>query len=262
MVDKQQRLHEIILDLANINTQVNSKNIDDYINKLQEVYQDNFRHMYSDVFSTITLIDESDSYALDQLANNIRMIRQRIIDQNDKYSPTFCKQVTKLYDHTNLDISRIRYTQKVAENWNKKMLQDNKDLKGELQSLATKAESVQKDNITILGIFSSIVITFVAGMVISSSVLNNIDKVSIYRLTFIIIMMALFLFNLVHLLLDFLRKIHFQGLFADNVLDTGETKHSVILSVNIVLFFMLLADIILWGIYWYRATGYHDFFGY
>lgn len=40
-------------------------------------------------------------------------------------------------------------------------------------------ENKQLENITILGIFSAIVITFVAGLVFSSSVLQNINKVSI-----------------------------------------------------------------------------------
>ena len=123
---------------------------------------------------------------------------------------------------------------------------------------------MQKDYITILGIFSSIVITFVAGMVFSSSILNNIDKVSIYRLTFVIILIAMMLFNLLNLLLDFIAKVNMKPLAVAAKISEKkkEPQLSTIAGINLFLFFMMIVDIVLWALYWYRATSFNTFTGY
>lgn len=69
-------------------------------------------------------------------------------------------------------------------------------------------ENKQLENITILGIFSAIVITFVAGLVFSSSVLQNINKVSIYRLTFVIWLLGFILINALQKLFNFITAIN------------------------------------------------------
>ena len=112
---------------------------------------------------------------------------------------------------------------------------------------------MQRDYITILGIFASIIITFVAGIGVSGSVLNNIDKVSIYRLTFIILLLALFLSNLLNMLFEFIK--HVRG---HSALETNKSP-STIAGINALFLFLMLIDILLWAIYWYRATGYTMF---
>lgn len=57
---------------------------------------------------------------------------------------------------------------------------------------------------TILGIFASIVLTFVAGISFSSSVLQNINAVSVYRLTAVCILIAATLINIIYMLLSFI----------------------------------------------------------
>ena len=123
---------------------------------------------------------------------------------------------------------------------------------------------MQKDYITILGIFSSIVITFVAGMVFSSSILNNIDKVSIYRLTFVIILIAMMLFNLLNLLLDFIAKVNMKPLAVSSKINDKkkEPQLSTIAGINRFLFFVMIVDFVLWALYWYRATSFNTFTGY
>lgn len=145
----------------------------------------------------------------------------------------------------NLDISRINYTQEIAN----RMEEKNRKAGEEIKQLSEKATNMQKDYITILGIFSSIVITFVAGMVFSSSVLSNIDKVSIYRLTFVMLMIALLLFNLLNLLLDFIRRVNQRGVPTQS---NEKQAGSVIAGINGILFIMLAADLVAWLWYWHR----------
>ncbi len=67
---------------------------------------------------------------------------------------------------------------------------------------------MQKEYITILGIFASIVLAFTGGIVFSSSVLENIHKSSIYRISIIAFIIGLVFFNLIWLLMDFIRDIN------------------------------------------------------
>lgn len=257
MDENQEQLNEILWELSAENQKVNANNIDKYISRFRSIYQGDFRHLYSDFFNLITRIASTETYSLEQLAENIRILHSSI-QANINESDDFKRKITKLYDHLNLDISRIRYTQRVTEQWSNEVYEKNENLSSKLQELATKAESVQKDNVTILGIFSSIVITFVAGMMFSGSVLNNIDKVSIYRLTFVVIVLAFILFNLLQLLLNFLQKVHFNGM----TIDDGISNNSIISNINAILFMALCIDLLLWAIYWYRATGFTTFIGY
>ena len=67
---------------------------------------------------------------------------------------------------------------------------------------------MQSEYITILGIFASIVLAFTGGMTFSTSVLENISSSSIYRIIVISLILGLILFNVIWLLIDFLRDIN------------------------------------------------------
>lgn len=244
--DKQQRLQELLLELAHPETKITDRNLEQFIFRLQDIYEADFRHLYSGVFGVITSIDADDASELANLQENIQALHTTSVNWLTKkrghVSEDFCHQLEKLYDHVNLDISRINYTREIAN----RMEEKNRKACEDIKQLSEKATNMQKDYITILGIFSSIVITFVAGMVFSSSVLSNIDKVSIYRLTFVMLMIALLLFNLLNLLLDFIYKVNQRGV------TTQTTKRSMIMYINGILFTMVLIDLLAWLYYWDR----------
>lgn len=238
MDNPQEQLKNILQRMSNIELKYTEKDINNFIKELQRIYQNGFRHLYSDIFHTITLIDNADNkkYSLESLNLVIKEI-YNVVSNGKEYNEDFCLSIKKLYDHINLDIGRIEYTKKIAE----KINAENLKTKEELNTIATKAEKMQKEYITILGIFSSIVITFVAGMSFSSSVLSNIDKTSINRLSFVMVMLAIFLFNFLHLLLDFIRKIN------NNPTEPPPNKNtSLIGGINVVLFIMLIIILTAW----------------
>ncbi|GAA8950039.1 hypothetical protein HpEKB32_09060 [Helicobacter pylori] len=75
------------------------------------------------------------------------------------------------------------------------------------KKLSEELNKQQTQYITILGIFASIVLTFVGGLAFSTSVLSNIDKANAYRLVFVMAFIALFFGNILNLLFSFLSKI-------------------------------------------------------
>lgn len=239
---KRDALTDLLIELSSAQDLLkDNRKRSDYYRKLESIYYDadtdNFRHYYSDIFAALTLIDSSTfSGNLDILAQNMQGIkdgyRSKNVDANGN-SINIEKEINKLYDHTNLDIARINYTKrftnetqsKLAQNEallnNLKSQQRQSDVEREnafnaIRREAAQAQQESKDNqakmqneyITILGIFASIVLAFTGGMTFSTSVLENISVSSIYRIVVISLILGLILFNVIWLLIDFLRDIN------------------------------------------------------
>ena len=170
------------------------------------------------------------------MAQNIQTIKDGYISKNTDENGNnidISKAIIKLYDHTNLDIARINYTktmtnetmselaknrllvenleEKVRESENALEKISNKtlnDLKRLSNKVQRRQEDMQKEYITILGIFAAIVLAFTGGIVFSSSVLENIDKSSIYRISLMAFIIGIVFFNLIWILIDFIQDIN------------------------------------------------------
>lgn len=123
--------------------------------------------------------------------------------------------VMKLYDHINLARYQAKKIEEALDNKaNELQRSTNAQLDSKSNALRKTIESkleermrrAQKEYITILGIFASVIVTFTAGMIFSSSVLNNIDKVSAYRLIGISLLIGFVTFNLLYVFLSFIYK--------------------------------------------------------
>lgn len=240
--EKRDSLNEILIELSKSQDILKEpKDRVPFFVRLESIYynynKENFRHYYSDIFSTLTLIDGDSSLgSLDVLAQNIQTIKDGYVPKNNGENGEIIdisKEIVKLYDHTNLDIARINYTKTMTNetlselaknrllvtNLENNVRESEASLKelsnqtiGDLKQLSMKfqdrQEDMQKEYITILGIFAAIVLAFTGGIVFSSSVLENIDKSSIYRTTLITFIIGIVFFNLIWLLIDFIRDIN------------------------------------------------------
>lgn len=200
-----------------------------------------YRHLYSDLFDTITSIDNSPINDIEILVQNIRMLCTNYDSKNSKIEGlNIGDSLIKLYDHISLDVRRLQYTKSLNYQHqgelfsvaNKiKETEKNIDVKitnaientkesYEKQLDVTKNDIITKNNeelvrmraeyISILGIFASIVLAFTGGMVFSSSVLDNIYKSSIYRTIIVVSLIGMVFIAMIWLLLDFIRNIHDQ----------------------------------------------------
>ncbi len=241
--EKRDALNEILIELSKSQDVLEeAKDKASFFIRLEDIYynynnKENFRHYYSDIFSTLTLIDGDSSIgSLDILAQNIQTIKDGYISKNTDENGNnidISKAIIKLYDHTNLDIARINYTktmtnetmselaknrllvenleEKVRESENALEKISNKtlnDLKRLSNKVQRRQEDMQKEYITILGIFAAIVLAFTGGIVFSSSVLENIDKSSIYRISLMAFIIGIVFFNLIWILIDFIQDIN------------------------------------------------------
>lgn len=260
MDDTQSRLHQLLRELADISSDINKNGytelaenamLKEYAIRLRDIYSGDFRHRYSELFGVLVLFEnKAYKYRKQYLIDNIRKINDYIATDPDlNIDQETANKIRKLDDHLSLDSARIDYTKQISEKLNDR----NNNILTRINKISKTAENMQREYITILGIFSAIVITFVAGVVFSSSVLNNISKVSIYRLTFVMIMIAWFLINLLALLMDFIKKINQRGLDIPSG-NANKKVNSMIDNINLALFFMLVIDLIWWGVYWWRFS--------
>ena len=240
--EKQDAVNKILIDLSKSqNILKEAKTRRDFFIRLEEIYYndnaDNFRHYYSDIFSTLTMIDNDPLLgSLEILAQNIETIKdgyKSVNNGSNKENIDISKEILKLYDHVNLEISRINYTKTITNKTqsdiiqtreiinevNNKIEETNNTIADQLKEIEQTADSlkreitanqkeIQSEYITILGIFSSIVVVFVGGINFSSAIFENINKSSIYRLSFTICLVGIVLFNMMWVLLDFIRNIN------------------------------------------------------
>ena len=226
--EKRQGFRQILLELsADQAILKDPKKRSDFYLRLEELYyapdnEKRFRHFYSDIFSVLTQINDGDDQgSIDVLGQNMDILLcgyqaknsdgVKLIDISD--------QIRKLYDHISLDIARIKYSEKGdvevsgQESIEKIRSQINDDeskiitLQNSVKEATVKADKMQKEYVSILAIFAAVIGVFFSGVGFSTSVLSNIDKSSIYRILLGVTILGMFLFNLLALLLGFIREI-------------------------------------------------------
>lgn len=219
--EKRENFRTLLLKLASSQTELHSiKEKKKIYLELEDIYignNESFRHFYSDIFSVISAIDRQVTFGnVEVLSQNMDIIRKGYHPMNkDNTGKTINieKQINKLYDHINLEISRLNYSKQI-EVGTQMQLDNVSDALAEIErnvehmeDAVEKADDIQKQYITILGIFASIVLAFTGGIAFSTSVLQNIAKASIYRISLISIILAFALTNLIYILTLFIMEI-------------------------------------------------------
>lgn len=149
------------------------------------------RILYSEISNYVFSLDMSSRGVF---ATNVEKLLLYSLDDENGISEDCRKMIIKIYDHFQLALNQI-------ENVNTIFASSIEDAK---INLYEEIKRVEKEYISILGIFASIVLAFVGGITFSSSVLQNISGVSIYRLLIVIDLLAFVLINVIYLLIKFI----------------------------------------------------------
>lgn len=178
------------------------------------IYKDDKPHRYSIITSYIyeKIIPNQDSVSeyLGQICDNLQgyideKFKDDFKDLENKTQEQYKSKLEKLHDHISLESVRFNYLKDINNNI--------KDSAKKIQKVEDSAKQIQDDinqqknqYIVILGIFASIVLAFVGGMIFSGSVLSNMHQVGIYKLTFVMCFIALFFGNILFALFNFIRN--------------------------------------------------------
>ena len=215
--------------------------------------EEKFRHYYSDIFSVLTAVQQDEKMSMEVLGQNLLILMKGYRPQNDNGKGEkidISNNLRKLYDHVNLDIARINYSDKADRELLKK---DNlKEVYNNIKNVETKTDgirnnlslvennlkNVQKEYVAILGILASVIIAFTAGIVFSTSVLENMHESSIYRILLISLLIGIVLSNLLFLLLYYI----------DKIVNNNKNKNMNILCiVNGILLSLMVVVTICWN---------------
>lgn len=236
--------------------------------RLEEIYHTDsgtdFRHFYSDIFSVLTIIKNDNSRGdINILGQNMSIIRSEYQPKNEDINGNLIDisdSIRKLYDHVSLDVARITYSENQnridlgqdrldnieaqSKGLEKSFSDIQKEITEEVGEVKKELKESQKEHISILGIFSAVVLAFTANIAFSTSVLENFHKASIYRTSFICLLIAFATINILYLLFAFINKI---------VHGTEEKKqcllkkHFPIVIADIMIGVAMLVVVICWA---------------
>ncbi|QCD52825.1 hypothetical protein [Campylobacter sp. RM16192] len=189
---------------------------DTVVKELEKIYQENKRHQYSEITAYLTTQSRTKRECLDTIAENIRHIYESKSLKNYNGDCDYLKDnIFKLLDHISLERIRLNDIldfkgdfERAEKNINRFEQRIN-STKGEINKTNKELKAAQTNYITILGIFAAIILAFVSGLAFSSSVLQNIDKPNTFRLVSIICFLGIFIINILNLLFNLIREIHF-----------------------------------------------------
>lgn len=184
--------------------QTDRESLSRWCNRLCDFYRENERHSYSEITEYILKKDGGIEYTY-EIVRLLKEIREHRTDEVGN-------NIDKLIDHIQLEQIRYQYlSELISEDVNDRYIRLNnesidgihevkeqlKEAQQQLEEAKDKVEKLQSENITILGIFASIVLTFTAMMMFSSSVLENIEKSSAYRILFVCLFIGFIFFNVI-----------------------------------------------------------------
>lgn len=265
---KQSALENLLRELSNPKVLFDSSNEDvcnEYCEKLVKIYTPGYRHLYSGLFGVITQIDVDHLAVLSQ---NMAYLYSTWImkgPKKDTYTSDFKRQIRKLYDHVSLDINRNIYLKMITHDATE-VGETVSRLQHESEDLQEKLENIQKNYVATLGIFASIVITFSSGLGFSKEIMAMSGSISIYRLSFLTLLLGFILFNILNALFAFLLQMiyvtkkditdaNYKRFFVriGNFSEDGESRDDVKLNkislafkINAVLIGFMVLSIIAW----------------
>lgn len=243
---------------------VDSSKIGSFSYQLREYYEDNDRHRYSEVSKVIFSLDDD---KVDTLRFNLEAISLKTVDGS------ILKNIEKLIDHTDL----AQQQKKFIEDQDKELevlirgmhkaitkakteMTDNKTefdaAKDKLEERETKVKE-EMDNIlkeidehrtgiytqfvTILGIFTAIIIGVFGGIEIIGNVMNNIETVKISKLLMFSSLVMGSIITILYLLLISLSNLTGNPIRSCGCNNGSECKHALIKKHPIYIISMILS---------------------
>lgn len=153
------------------------------------------RILYSEISNFIFALD---IWERNRLNTNIDELIQYILEHEKDVDEDCRKIIIKIYDHSQLVSYQIGSAENIVAN----------GIEEEKIHLESEIKGIEKEYITILGIFASIVLAFVGNFIFSSSVLQNIAKTNIYRLLLTIDFLGFFFATIILVLVRFILHIN------------------------------------------------------
>lgn len=163
-------------------------------------------------------------------ATNLEKMLLYSLDDNNGISEDCKKIIVKVYEHSQLALHQIENANNIFAN----------SIEEAKENLQKQIKGVEKEYISILGIFAAIVLAFVGGITFSTSVLQNISEVSVFRLLLVVDFLAFVIINVIYILVKFIFTINEKNAKLFNV--KALNIACLIIAIIIVVSWILNVD--------------------
>lgn len=189
-------------------------------NKLCVIYKDpEFRHSYSIISSCM------EGYNPDQL-DSLPVYLDRVIvfaeTQGDNEEVRrVTKSVRKLLDHIELEcvrlnrMSQVKHYADEAKQAQTAAMMLNRSTQEAGKRLDERVDGFHEQSITILGIFSAVVVGFMSGLSMFTSGFNKLTEVDLYVVCFYSVLVGIIVFDILFMLIFFIAKISGHSIARD-----------------------------------------------
>lgn len=252
--DKHSELNGIIQTLAENSLTSDEAKIKEIADKLNCIYSDNFRHLYSSISGKLYSISQGNGSAFYNISGNLELIKS-VIEKSEDYSEHSKRCFYKLFDHIMLEYSHwenvsgkidgmetktnnIENQLNVAASQLDTTANKLNDAENKLKILDETTDKYKLDMIAVLGIFSAISIAFTGGLGFSGSILQSMAQVNIDKLILISGILALLLSNVFWVMLIFILKVLRR-----------EIKHLVLVAVIFDIIILLMIFLAIFGVF-------------
>lgn len=153
------------------------------------------RILYSEISNYVFSLEMSERGIF---ATNLEKLLLYSLDDKNTVREDSKKLIVKIYDHFQLALHQIENVNNIFAN----------SIEEAKENLQKQIKGVEKEYISILGIFAAVVLAFVGGITFSTSVLQNISAVSVFRLLLVVDFLAFVLINVIYILVKFIFTIN------------------------------------------------------
>lgn len=222
--NRQEKLKKIIFELSERLLE-DEDMTSHYIDRLRKIYDDGFRHKYSDFFPIILDIrKEGNSYDNDYLMNNLETLDtklEKLVSDGKRDYEKLYEKFNKLVDHLNLQIAQLTYShvdvsrsEQLKTQLEKSSLQLEesntaiKEAKESIEKANNQASQMQGQMVSVLGIFSTVVLGFSGGLSFLSSSISSISEAQYPEsIVLAMIICGIIIFNVLSFMLYIISRI-------------------------------------------------------
>ena len=248
-----QVLDDIIKDSAadEIDSVPDPSAVQTYWHEFYAIYEDpDFRHSYSMISSALSGYDPAQR-------DSIRPYLEEIVEFSEKQPDQvvvskITKSLRKLEDHIELEVIRLNRMRQIefladqARNAQNESIALNKKTGNTVKQLENRVTGFHEQSITILGIFSAVVVGFMAELSMFTSGFNKLTSENLYTITFYSVAVGIIIFNTLFMLIFFIAEmsghsIGKKGVSARNWLCSTWHRYPYVYCFNIFAALFLIA---------------------
>lgn len=231
----------------------------DIIVTLVNIYKDpEFRHSYAELSKYCQKIMPDQR---DMLVDMLDMVLDVLDKKTDKKSKQAKKGIGKLADHLELEGLRLTRMEAIEllsdgiiylQEETRRLIDKNKNESVKITKSITKTQkdiaNMNLQVISVLGVFSAIVVAFFGGFSYFTSIFDNLNVLSIAKAAFFTALIGLVIFNIIVILLLALSRLLERPLFSFKIEDwnkeCGRFTFVYIFISAVLLLIMILAIIV------------------